>query len=117
MLLTQTDRERIRDALWRFYDAAAAADMPETTRLATTIETWWPAILVALTADVTNAAPRASTGSSSRRSESPAAFATWTTTSGASCPTSRSPERDQRQQHERGRPAQMRRAPSGETRD
>jgi transposase len=55
MLLAQTDRDRIRDALWRFYDAAAAADMPETTRLATTVETWWPAILVALTADVTNA--------------------------------------------------------------
>jgi len=55
MLLAQTEPERIRDALWRFYDDAAAADMPETTRLATTIETWWPAIMVALTADVTNA--------------------------------------------------------------
>jgi transposase len=55
MLLAQTDRDRIRDALWRFYDAAAAADMPETTRLASTIEAWWPAILVALTEDVTNA--------------------------------------------------------------
>jgi transposase len=55
MLLAQTDRNGIRDALWRFYEAAAAADMPETTRLATTIETWWPAILVALTQDVTNA--------------------------------------------------------------
>jgi hypothetical protein len=40
MLPAQTDAERIRDALWRFYDAAAAADMPETTRLATTIKTW-----------------------------------------------------------------------------
>ena len=29
--------------------------MPETTRLAGTIETWWPAVLVALTTDVTNA--------------------------------------------------------------
>ena len=29
--------------------------MPETTRLAQTIQTWWPAILVALTEDVTNA--------------------------------------------------------------
>jgi hypothetical protein len=29
--------------------------MPETTRLATTIQTWWPAILVALTHDVSNA--------------------------------------------------------------
>jgi transposase len=55
MLLAQTDRDRIRDALWRFYDAAAAADMPETTRLASTIEAWWPAILVARTEDVTNA--------------------------------------------------------------
>jgi len=29
--------------------------MPETTRLAQTIETWWPAILTALTERVTNA--------------------------------------------------------------
>ena len=29
--------------------------MPETTRLANTIQTWWPAILVALTQQVTNA--------------------------------------------------------------
>jgi transposase len=29
--------------------------MDETTRLATTIETWWPAIQVALTEQVTNA--------------------------------------------------------------
>jgi transposase len=55
MLLAQTNPEQIREALWRFYDAAAAADIPETTRLATTVETWWPAILVALTEDVTNA--------------------------------------------------------------
>jgi transposase len=68
MLLAQTDPERIRDALWRFYDAAAAADMPETTRLASTIETWWPAILVALTEDVTNARTEGLTGSSSRPS-------------------------------------------------
>jgi hypothetical protein len=35
MLLSEADPPRIRDALWDFYDAAAAADMPETTRLAT----------------------------------------------------------------------------------
>ena len=29
--------------------------MPEPTRLATTIETWWPAITVALAEQVTNA--------------------------------------------------------------
>jgi transposase len=55
MLLAQTDSQAIPEALWRFYDAAAAADMPETTRLISTIEAWWPAVLVALTEDVTNA--------------------------------------------------------------
>ena len=39
----------------RAVDAAARADMEETSRLATTIDTWWPAVLVALTEDVTNA--------------------------------------------------------------
>jgi transposase len=55
MLLNEPSPERIRHRLWQFYDAAARADTPETTRLATTIETWWPAIHVALTQDVTNA--------------------------------------------------------------
>lgn len=55
MLLRESDPARIRQALYTFYDAAARADMHETTRLAVTIETWWPAILVALTDDVTNA--------------------------------------------------------------
>jgi transposase len=54
-LLAQHDPARIRVALWRFYTTCAEADMPETTRLATTIETWWPAILIALTEQVTNA--------------------------------------------------------------
>ncbi|WP_139142756.1 transposase, partial [Humibacillus sp. DSM 29435] len=45
----------IRARLFDFYDAAARAEMEETTRLARTIETWWPAVLVALTEDVTNA--------------------------------------------------------------
>ena len=48
-LLAQHEPARIRAALWRFYQACAQANMPETTRLAHTIETWWPAILVALT--------------------------------------------------------------------
>ena len=34
---------------------AIDAQMAETTRLAKTIQTWWPAILVALTHDVSNA--------------------------------------------------------------
>ena len=53
-LLAQHDPARIRQALWRFYTACADAHMPETTRLASTIETWWPAILVALLENVTN---------------------------------------------------------------
>jgi transposase len=54
-LLAQREPIRIRQAFWRFYDACAEANMRETTRLALTIETWWPAILVALTEQVTNA--------------------------------------------------------------
>jgi transposase len=45
--------ERLRAVV--FYDTAAVADMPETTRLATTNETWWPAIPLALTQDATKA--------------------------------------------------------------
>jgi transposase len=55
MLLAESDEFRIRHRLYEFYRDAARADMPEATRLATTIETWWPAIHVALTDDVTNA--------------------------------------------------------------
>ena len=55
LLLAETDEHRIRHRLYEFYRDAARADMPETTRLATTIETWWPAIHVALTMKVTNA--------------------------------------------------------------
>ncbi len=54
-LLAETDPDRIRHRLWRFYDAAARADMPETSRLAATIETWWPHIEAFLTTGVTNA--------------------------------------------------------------
>jgi len=54
-LLAERDPDRIRHKLWRFYDAAARVQMPETTRLAATIETWWPHILVLLQHGVTNA--------------------------------------------------------------
>jgi transposase len=55
LLLSESEPDLIRRRLYDFYDAAARADTEETTRLATTIETWWPAVLVALTQDVTNA--------------------------------------------------------------
>ena len=38
-----------------FYHACAQADLPETTRLAGTIGTWWPHILIAIQHGVTNA--------------------------------------------------------------
>jgi transposase len=54
MLLDQRDPARIQAARWNFFYAAALADLPETTRLALTIETWWPAIEVALVEGVSN---------------------------------------------------------------
>jgi transposase len=55
LLLGECEPSKIRWRLADFYDAATDAAMPETTRLAKTIQTWWPAILVALTEQVTNA--------------------------------------------------------------
>jgi transposase len=55
MLLGESEPSRIRWRLADFYDAALDAAMPETTRLANTVQTWWPAILVALTERLTNA--------------------------------------------------------------
>ena len=55
MLLAEHEPSRIRWRLADFYDATIDARMPEVTRLAKTIQTWWPAILVALTEHVTNA--------------------------------------------------------------
>jgi transposase len=54
-LLTQREPSKIRWALADFYQAAIDSHLPEATRLATTIQTWWPAVLVALRNDVTNA--------------------------------------------------------------
>ncbi len=55
LLLAEHEPSKIRWRLADFYDAALDANMAETTRLAKTIQTWWPAILVALTEQVTNA--------------------------------------------------------------
>jgi len=55
LLLGEHEPSRIRWRLADFYDAAIDANMFETTRLAKTIQTWWPAILVALTEQVSNA--------------------------------------------------------------
>jgi transposase len=55
LLLKQREPSKIRWRLADFYEAAIDAKLPEATRLARTVETWWPAILVALTHDVSNA--------------------------------------------------------------
>lgn len=44
-----------RHRLFRFYDAVLAVDLPEATRLADTVQTWWPAIEAFLRLPVTNA--------------------------------------------------------------
>jgi transposase len=55
MLLAESEPSKIRRRLAAFSDAAIDAQLPEATRLAETIQTWWPAILVALTEDASNA--------------------------------------------------------------
>ena len=58
MLLAQREPSKIRWALADFYEAVLDAHLPEATRLAGTIERWWPAILVALTAASPTPGPR-----------------------------------------------------------
>jgi len=54
-LLACTEAHRARRALFAFYEPVIVADMPETTRLAQTIQTWWPEIAAFLRLRVTNA--------------------------------------------------------------
>ena len=52
---THPDRTQISALLIRFYENAAASGLPEMQRLASTVSTWWPQILAAITTGVTNA--------------------------------------------------------------
>jgi transposase len=45
MLLAATDRHTIADRLHRFHETVLVADLPEATRLAQSIDAWWPEIL------------------------------------------------------------------------
>jgi transposase len=54
-LLAASTPHDARHRLFRFYQAVLAADMPETTRLAETISTWWPTIEAFLRLRITNA--------------------------------------------------------------
>ncbi|UQE75229.1 ISL3 family transposase [Gordonia sp. PP30] len=51
----QPDRHRLRHKLYRFYDLCAEVNMPEVTKLASTIETWWAGIAAFLDTGITNA--------------------------------------------------------------
>jgi transposase len=55
LLLREREPSKIRWRLADFYEAALDAHLPEATRLASTVQTWWPAIFTALINDVDNA--------------------------------------------------------------
>lgn len=52
---TGADRDEIRRRLFVFYDWCARTDIDELHTLATTVETWWPAIEAFIHSGVTNA--------------------------------------------------------------
>ena len=54
-LLAAASAHDARHRLARFYEAALTSDMPEATRLAETISTWWPEIEAFPRLRVTNA--------------------------------------------------------------
>ena len=53
-LLAARDRHTIAHRLHRFYEAVSLVDVPEATRLAETIDAWWPQILGFLETSITN---------------------------------------------------------------
>lgn len=55
LLAAARDGAVIRSRLYRFYTWCADTQIPEATEFATTIETWWPAILTLLHTGLTNA--------------------------------------------------------------
>jgi transposase len=52
---TGAPRSEVSNRLFAFYDWCARADVPEVTRLARTIEAWWPQILAFIETGITNA--------------------------------------------------------------
>ncbi len=54
-LLAATDRSTISHRLHRFHEAVLLAELPEATRLAQTIDAWWPEVLGFLQTRITNA--------------------------------------------------------------
>ena len=56
MLMSASDRHTISERLHRFHADVLAADLPEATRLALTVEAWWPQIEGFCQTRITNAA-------------------------------------------------------------
>jgi transposase len=52
---THAQRSEISNRLYAFYDRCARADVPEVTRLARTIDAWWPQVLAFIDTGITNA--------------------------------------------------------------
>ena len=67
--------------------------MPETTRLAKTIQTWWPAVLTALTPEVSNARTEGFNRIIKQVKRVGCGYRNLTTTSAVSSATLRSPDR------------------------
>jgi hypothetical protein len=109
MLLGEHEPSKIRWRLADFYDAAIDAAMPETTRLANTVQTWWPAILVALTERVTNARTEGFNRIIKQTKRVGCGHRNMTNYQRPSSATLRSPDR-RNQQRERAHPAENRRA-------
>src|SRR5512135_2576714 len=99
-LLAAPSAHDARHRLSRFYEAVLAADMPEPTRLAETISTWWPEIEAFLRLRVTNARTEGGNASSSNSSGSAAATEIKATTNAVSSCTS--PPRTRRDSDQRG---------------
>ena len=85
----------IRERLDLFYRHAARAAIPELTRLATTIETWWPAVEAFLQLRVTNARTEGYNTNIKLIKRTARGFAARPTTSVVSCSPTRQPPRDQ----------------------
>ncbi len=55
MLLAARDRHTVAHRLHRFHETVLAADLPEATRLARTVDAWWPQIQAFCETRITNA--------------------------------------------------------------
>jgi len=79
MLLAARDRHTIAHRLHRFHETVLDADLPEATRLAQTVDAWWPQIQAFCETRITNAGTEGTNRMIKDAAASPSGFATWTT--------------------------------------